>query len=174
MKALLLALLLCPACCFALPTVSVTRNGFAVNDSDIISVYRDTNLSNLQLVISVGSTEGDPVALTGTVSEVTTQGILDAEFSSVSAATPYTVAPGSGTFNVGDVYHTVTLVVADGINPDVTFTFQIHVASSGPLVPECKLGKSEPYSGGCAAGSAAGMPALAVLCALAWRRRRKL
>lgn len=172
MKILLLALLLCPACCFALPTVSVTRNGHVVNDSDIVSAYRDTPLANLQLVISVGSTEGDPVALNGTVSDVTTQGILDTEFSATSAATPYVIAPSSGTFNVGSVYHTVTLVASDGINPDVSFTFQIRVASSGPLGPECKLGKSEPYSAGCAAAPGGGLPALAVLAVIAWRRRK--
>lgn len=170
MKALLFALFVLPACCFAAPTITVTAGGNAVADGGFVEVLHNSTLAGLQLELRVGGNETDPVSLAGTVSGVTTHGILDTEFSAAAATGPYTVAPTSGTFVVVPATHTVSLVASDGINPDVTFTFEIRVVQDFGKAVGCYKAHPARDSGACVAGPSAGAP-LAVLFALLARRR---
>ncbi|MBK8206929.1 MAG: hypothetical protein IPK87_09095 [Planctomycetes bacterium] len=174
MRALLLALLVLPACCIAAPTISVTVSGASVADGGFVEAYRNQTLTHLQIVIDVNSTDGSPVSLVGTVSNVTTQAIAESEFSAAAAVGPYSVTPTSGTFDVGSVTHVVSLTASDGINPDATFSFEIRVDST-PVLPAACYGPKPEERSGCVAGVAYTPPALAMLALMAvaaLRRRR--
>ncbi|MCC7509966.1 MAG: hypothetical protein IT464_11440 [Planctomycetes bacterium] len=174
MKTLLLALLVLPACCFAAPTISVTVGGASVADGGFVDAARNQPVSSLQIVITVNSTDGSPVSLVGTVSNVTTQAIAESEFSAAAAIGPYNVTPTSGAFDVGSVTHIVSLTASDGINPDATFSFEIRVDST-PVLPAACYGPKPEERPGCAASVAVAPSALAMLALMAvaaLRRRR--
>lgn len=174
MKVFLLALLVLPACCDAAPTISVTVSGAPVADGGFVEAARNQTVAQLQIVITVSSTDGSPVSLTGAVSNVTTQAIAESEFSAVAAVGPYSVTPTSGSFDVGSVMHVVSLTASDGINPDATFSFEIRVDST-PVLPVACYGPKPEERSACAAGVAHTPPALAMLALMAvaaLRRRR--
>ncbi|MBX3460256.1 MAG: hypothetical protein KF696_09910 [Planctomycetes bacterium] len=174
MKALLFALFLFPACCLATPTISVTANGQAIPDGGYIEVLSSQDMASLQLEIAVSGNDTDPVALAGTVSDVTIQAIHDSEFCAAPAIGPYIVAPSSGWFICAPLTHTISLAASDGVNADATFVFEIRVRYVEPKGPFCNLreGTARDDCACCAAGPSAGAP-LAVLFALLARRRRR-
>jgi hypothetical protein len=80
--------------------------------------------------ITVSDADGDTVSLSGSVSDITTQGVLNSEFSSASAATPYTLTPATGVFNRAVVTHTVLLQADDGHGGVAQFVFYIKVTAA--------------------------------------------
>lgn len=116
------------------PNLSVTSNGNPVSSGATLTVAYGSTLAALNLSIQVSDPDNDNTSLAGTVGNVTTQGILNAEFSSASAATPYTVTPTSGTFNEpAGRTHLVELAASDG-GGGALFSFTIS-AQPAPLTP---------------------------------------
>ncbi|MCC6465609.1 MAG: hypothetical protein IT463_09750 [Planctomycetes bacterium] len=90
--------------------------------------------------ITVADADGDPCSLVGNVSNVTTQGILNSEFSSASAATPYVLQPTSGQFNRAGVTHTFQFQANDGKGGTAQFAFYLTVLpAQGNNAPEVQV-----------------------------------
>lgn len=113
----------------AAPSIAVTSNGVPVSAAQILTVTPNTLLSALNLAITVNDPDGNNTSLSGAISNVTTQGLLAAEFSSASAAVPYLLTPTSGTFSVNNVVHNIVLTANDGQGNQTVFAFSIAVQS---------------------------------------------
>ncbi|MCC6572339.1 MAG: hypothetical protein IT462_00990 [Planctomycetes bacterium] len=117
------------------PVVGVTANSLPVTNGGTVNVAAGATLASLNLQINVTDPDtGSTVSVSGTVSNVTTQGILDSQFSSALMADPYTLSPTTGTFNVPSVNHVVDLTVTDNQGNIVTFSFTIAVAANAAPV----------------------------------------
>jgi hypothetical protein len=112
------------------PVIAVTMGGGSVANGSTAMVDIGATVASLGLAIEVSDSDGDNVALTGTVSNLTTQGILNSEFSQSSIAAPYTRSPSTGSFGVPSVTHVVNLSATDGNGTPVTFSFTLQVRSN--------------------------------------------
>ncbi|MCB9933092.1 MAG: hypothetical protein H6841_06700 [Planctomycetes bacterium] len=153
------------------PLISVSANGAPVANGATLNVLHQQTLASLNLQISVSDPDGDPTALTGTVSYVTVESILNSEFSCPSAGVPYTLVPTSGRFDSASASLPVTLTATDGISPPAQFSFLIQV---GPvLVGGAGMGGGGG-AGGCAGGGGSVPLALllpVLIAAVSLRRR---
>ncbi|MBP9892167.1 MAG: hypothetical protein KBG84_09705 [Planctomycetes bacterium] len=113
------------------PTINVTSNGIPVSAAQIITVQPNTALAALNLAITVNDPNANSTSLNGSVSNVTTQGILSSQFSSTSAGVPYLLTPTSGVFSVNDVVHSIVLSANDGQGNITTFAFSVAVQKPG-------------------------------------------
>lgn len=125
------------------PTITVASGGSSVNNAGVLNVSYGDSLASLSLAITADDAQGDSVTLAGSVSNTSGTGILNSEFSN-SAATPYTLNPGTGTFNQGSVTHVVTLNADDGNGGASSFSFSIVV---GPA-PAPSIEVFETVAGG--------------------------
>lgn len=114
------------------PMISVTMAGSPISAGSTSMVDIGATMASLGMVITVSDSDGDNVTLTGTVSNVTTQGILASQFSQSSQTVPYTRSPSSGTFSVPSVSHLVSLSATDGNGSPVVFNFTLAVRSNDP------------------------------------------
>lgn len=110
-----------------------TAQGTVTNGATINVSYGQT-LSSLSLNILASDSDGDNIVVTGTVSNVTTQGILNSEFSKANAPAPTMLSPTTGTFNQGGATHTVSLTCHDGTETTL-FSFQIVVGAAPNVAP---------------------------------------
>jgi hypothetical protein len=155
------------------PSISVSALGSSVSDGGTINVAWNTPLSTMNLVISLTDLDLDNVSVNASVSNPGTTGLIPAEFGSGSTATPYSLLPGTGAFNVAGATHHVTLTANDGRGGIVTFSFDITVGPGPGFV-----GTSGVASGGggsCAAGEGTltALLALALSALLAIKRRQE-
>lgn len=98
----------------AAPAISVSRGGVTVANGGTVVVSPNDTVAGLALQITINDANNEPVRLVGTVSNVTSQGILDAEFSSGGyVMVSYTRTPSSGVFSVPGVVHAVSLLADD-------------------------------------------------------------
>lgn len=98
----------------AAPAISVSRGGVTVANGGNVVVSPNDTVAGLALQITINDADSDPVRLVGSVSDVTSQGILDSEFSSGGyLAVSYTRTPATGSFTVPGVIHTVSLTADD-------------------------------------------------------------
>jgi|GEM_PF-5712817 len=104
------------------PTITVTSALGQISDGFMIPVDFGTQISDLAFEITVDDANGDLVALTGTVSDVNTEGFDNDQFSMVAGAVPYTVMPMDGRFVIAAATHVVTLEADDGMGNITTFT----------------------------------------------------
>ncbi len=132
------------------PTINVQFDGNWINDGDTVNVAYNSTLASKGVWLLISDTDSTLVSLAGTVNNITTQGILDAEFSAASLAVPYNLFPSTGVFSVGQVTHTVHLVADDGYGLN-DFTFYIDVAAAPPPV----ISVSEQGGAGIAYGASA-------------------
>jgi hypothetical protein len=109
------------------PQVSVSIGGVPVSSGATVNVAFEQSLASLNIQINVTDSENDSVTLVGTVGNLSGEGILDAEFSSPSAGTPYTLTPAAGSFNRALATLAVTLVASDGISSTSQFSFSFQV-----------------------------------------------
>ncbi|MHC4840641.1 MAG: FG-GAP-like repeat-containing protein [Planctomycetota bacterium] len=126
------------------PSILVFGNSALVNNGGTLVANYGTSLSALNISVSVDDSDADTVSLAGGVSNKGTTGMLETEFSSASALTPYSVTPSTGVFNAGSVTHVVTLTADDGNGGSSAFTFEIVV---GPA-PQPRIAVSESSVGG--------------------------
>ncbi len=122
------------------PVISVTMFGAQIPVSQGATATGTVpyTMQTLAPRITVSDADGDTVSLTGSVSDITTQGVLNSEFTSASAATPYTLTPTTGVFNRAVVTHTVLLLANDGNGGNAQFVFYIKVngavGNSDPVI----------------------------------------
>lgn len=114
----------------AAPTITVLSGSSNVPSETAVSVSPGDTVASLALTITIDDADNDNVATSVAVSNVTTQGVVPAEWSSASAAVSYDLTPTSGTFNVADVEHTIILTATDGT---FTTTFTIFVVVAATL-----------------------------------------
>lgn len=118
-----------------LPTIVVRSNGATLAANSVSQVGIGSTLASLGLNITVSDSDGDQVSLTGTVSNVTTQGILNSQFSAATAASPLSVSPTAGTFAVPGAAHVVMLSASDGNGTPVTMSFTLQTrANAAPTI----------------------------------------
>jgi Right handed beta helix region len=128
------------------PTITVTYRSGPVIQNGPMWYYPycgyDQPVSGLIISIAVDDADGDPVNVTGTVSNVTFEGILESEFSSASAGVPYNLNPQSGTLTKSSSFKTVILVASDPSGAQTVFTFWL---SQGGFAGSC----GDKDAGGC-------------------------
>ncbi|MCA8935510.1 MAG: choice-of-anchor D domain-containing protein [Planctomycetes bacterium] len=99
----------------ALPSVTVNAGGSNVGNGNNVVVASGSTLASLGLQIDVDDADQDPVQLTATISNITTQGIVTTEFESTGFANvAYSLTPNSGTFSIPTIIHQVDLTADDG------------------------------------------------------------
>lgn len=136
-----------------LPVIAVTLFGAQIPVTQGATASGTVPYTMLTLAprISVSDADGDTVSLTGTVSDITTEGVLNSEFSSASAAVPYTLTPATGVFNRAVVTHTVLLIADDGHGGNAQFVFYIKVngvPGNGDPVVDVSAGGASVTDGG--------------------------
>ncbi len=123
------------------PLFNVWTAAGTVTNGATVNVSYGQSLSSLGLNILVSDSDGDNIVVTGTVSNVTTQGILNSEFSKANAPAPSMLNPTTGTFNQGSATHTVSLTSQD--NTETTlFSFQIVVGPAPNTAPTLAVSSS--------------------------------
>lgn len=96
------------------PAITVTQNGNTVPANGNVLVAPNATMASLALQITVNDANADPVRLSGSVSNVSTQGINASEFSSGGyLAVSYNLTPASGVFNQAATVHQVVLSADD-------------------------------------------------------------
>lgn len=99
----------------ALPSVTVNAGGSNVGNGNNVVVASGSTLASLGLQIDVDDADQDPVQLSASISNVTTQGLVTSEFESTGFANvAYSLTPTSGTFSVPTTIHQVDLTADDG------------------------------------------------------------
>src|SRR5690606_17814743 len=112
------------------PVITVTSGTATIASGSTATVNINQTLASLGLSINVTDADGDDVSLVGTVSNVTTQGILAAQFSSASTAAPLPASPISGMFSVPGVTHVVNLTATDAATGTANYSFTLQTRSN--------------------------------------------
>ncbi|MBK8206966.1 MAG: VCBS repeat-containing protein [Planctomycetes bacterium] len=123
------------------PLFNVWTAAGTVTNGATVNVSYGQTLSSLGLNILCSDSDGDNIEVTGTVSNVTTQGILNSEFSKANAPAPSMLNPTTGTFNQGGANHTVSLTCQDGTETTL-FSFQIVVGPAPNVAPTLTVSSS--------------------------------
>lgn len=109
------------------PTITAVANGNPLTSGSTINVDFNSTLAALALGFTVADPDGGNISLSAVVAGVTTEGIVNAEFTNAAAAGPYTVNPTTGTFNVPGATINVTLTADDGSGGTVNFAVTFFV-----------------------------------------------
>jgi len=137
----------------AAPAITVTHGGSTVANGGNVVVGPNDTVASMALQITVNDANSEPVRLIGTVSNVTSQGILDSEFSSSGyLAVSYNVSPTSGSFGVPGVIHTVSLA-ADDSHWLGTSTFSFNIVVNRAPALQVTAGGAAVQSGGTVAAN---------------------
>jgi len=116
------------------PTIVVTSNNASLGNGTTAQVGINSTMAALGLAITVTDADGDAVSLAGTVSNVTTQGILVSQFNAASGPSPLVANPAAGTFSVPGVAHVVSLTATDAANGTANYTFTLQTRSNAAPV----------------------------------------
>jgi hypothetical protein len=116
------------------PAVTVTANSSPVAHGGTILVSNNDTLQSINLTITVDDPDADLVAVTSQITNLSTQGFVQTEWESATAAVPYVLTPTTGTFSEPNITHTVTLTLSDGTETRL-FSFFISVGSPANAAP---------------------------------------
>ncbi|MCA8915098.1 MAG: VCBS repeat-containing protein [Planctomycetes bacterium] len=120
------------------PTISATANGSTLANGGTLNVSYGTTLASLNMHFTIDDPNGGTVSVSAQISNLTTQGLVPAEFTHATAAVSYTIDPTSGTFNQGTTNHHFVLTATDGIE-NTPFSFDIVVGAAPNNSPAIAL-----------------------------------
>ncbi|MCZ7605262.1 MAG: FG-GAP-like repeat-containing protein [Planctomycetota bacterium] len=122
------------------PQIQVKLNGNWISRGDTIQVAHATSLVSLAPQVLVADTQSYSVDVASSISNTSSQGFNSAEWSASAAATPCSLYPTSGDFNVGSITHTFTITADSGF---AVGSFVFHVQVGNAPVPVLEV-----YEGG--------------------------
>ena len=158
-------------------TVTLSNSTHPTPQPDVqLQITSPRSLSSMNFLIAVDDADGDNVTLDADVYSTTSvpSNLVDAEFQSASAATPYTLLPTTGTFEDGNI--TVFFLLADDGTSNSVLLFRIWSYKT----PKQKSGLEEDADQikniYCSVSPGAGGPLvpIAILLAALWLRRRRI
>ncbi|MCB9896189.1 MAG: choice-of-anchor D domain-containing protein [Planctomycetes bacterium] len=114
------------------PTLTVTQAGLPVANTGQLIVADGTTLASLALAITADDPANEDVTLSGSIDDAGTTGMQASEFSSVSAATPYSIQPATGTFHQPGFVHVIRIWAQNQTGTKFLFEFSIVVANAAP------------------------------------------
>lgn len=128
------------------PAITVMSGMSNVPDETAVTVAPNDTVAALNLTITIDDANNDTVDVDVAVSNVTTQGVNPAEWSTASAqAVSFTLTPTSGSFNVADVEHTIVLTANDGTETTTFTIFVVVSAATGNSTPWIVLQSADTY-----------------------------
>lgn len=141
---------------------------------DILEIKKGTTISSRNIDIAVSDTDMDAVSLEASLGDADgASTMVQSEFESASAATPYVIEPVSGEIH-HETYCTITLIARDGTHACV-LVFEIR-GYTKKKKPEFEI-SPKTFNLGCATLSSAsitGPGAILVLAGLLGLRRRRV
>ena len=109
------------------PTINATRGGVTMANTTTLEVPVGTSLASLDLEFEVNDPAGLDVSLSGSITDAAASGLVAAEFSSASAATPYVITPTTGSFTQAGTTHEIRLWANNASGVQHLYAFNIVV-----------------------------------------------
>lgn len=133
------------------PPVAAARvNGAWLTDGATVNVGYNATLASMNILLSATDPDSVITTLSTSISNVTTQGFVAAEFNT-SGVSPVTRTPHTGVFNVGGLTHTFVITANDS-HTATTFTFRVAVAAAPAPDLAVREGAIQIASGAAATG----------------------
>lgn len=136
------------------PGLAVVQGSTGLANNATINVNFGDTVASLNLGITASDADSDPVSITASITNIGGTGIVQSQWESGSAGVPYTLTPGTGTFNtVAGVTHVITLTANDG-TATTAFTLNI-VQAAQPAMPSISVSDGSSIAPGQAAAGTA-------------------